>query len=579
MPPTTANDGTPVDPTAATLTKAIRQVETGGDYNASGKSGEHGAYQWLPGNFEASAKQYGLDPSDFSPVNQDKVAYHHVSDLLKQGYTQSQVASIWNSGSPNWEGKVGVNKEGVQYDVPAYVDKVKQAYLSQSSGQTQNYQPPVLGGVTAPQPGNSPYAPPQAPQSPTEPLTPTSQESGGFINDASGHVSDAIGGVGGAVSRTASGEINPISGFIQGGGAIARGITGVANDALTHLPVVGGIAKGAEDLVGQGAQALANTGLGQQAVGAMQDFSAKYPELSADVGGALDIASVFPVFKGAGLIKDAAGLGLKGALTGGTDAVYEAVAPSLSGKGLAKAISEQGTSQKGLLKKTVLNESPAVQKIANTVKTEVPGFNPKAPITEQINQVQKVIDHKVEELKQKVVASGQDRIYSPNELRGVLSKIETPISLKGTPFEKQIKPLKEAVIKMAAEKGYKVSDLLDVQKEFDSLVSRTWPNLYSSESAPMRQAVRGIRDALSTFTEDRLPQGFGFKEARLQQHYLIKAVENMAGKAASGSTKEIGTTAPGRFLQNHPGVRGLLKTAVQAGTTGLGIKGAESLIP
>lgn len=134
----TATDGTPVDPTAASLTKAIRQVESGGNYNASGASGEHGAYQWMPGNFEASAKQYGLDPNDFSPVNQDKVAYHHIKDLLDQGYSQSQVASMWNSGSPDWEGKVGVNKEGVKYDTPAYVNRVKAAYLEQSSQPVQS---------------------------------------------------------------------------------------------------------------------------------------------------------------------------------------------------------------------------------------------------------------------------------------------------------------------------------------------------------------------------------------------------------------------------------------------------------
>lgn len=127
----TASDGTQLDPTAATLTRAIRQVESGGDYNVSGDAGtSKGAYQFNGNNFKNWAKEQGQNPEDFSPTNQDKVAYTRVKNLLAKGYTQSQVASIWNSGNPdpNSTGKGHNAKLGVDYDVPSYVSKVQQAY-------------------------------------------------------------------------------------------------------------------------------------------------------------------------------------------------------------------------------------------------------------------------------------------------------------------------------------------------------------------------------------------------------------------------------------------------------------------
>ena len=143
--------GRPIDQGVATLTKAVKQIETGGDYTKSGGSGEKGAYQWMPGNFEAGAKKYGLDPSDFSPKNQDKVAYYTLLDMkTKNGYTPEQALSAWNSGGPDWEGKVGTNKYGVKYDVPAYVQKgmaaaleIKKQREANGGGQTAYGLPPA----------------------------------------------------------------------------------------------------------------------------------------------------------------------------------------------------------------------------------------------------------------------------------------------------------------------------------------------------------------------------------------------------------------------------------------------------
>lgn len=120
-----ASDGTELDSTVVNLARAVRKKESNGNYTQKGGSGEYGAYQWMPGNYEAAAKKYGIDPADKSPIAQDKVAYYQMLDDKKKGLSPEQIAAKWNSGSPTgWEKKVGVNKAGVKYDVPAYVADV-----------------------------------------------------------------------------------------------------------------------------------------------------------------------------------------------------------------------------------------------------------------------------------------------------------------------------------------------------------------------------------------------------------------------------------------------------------------------
>lgn len=140
----TAHDGTLLDAGVVNLSKAIRQQESGGNYNAIGDNGtSHGAYQWQPGNFASAAKQYGLDPTDFSPTNQDKVAYAQISHYKEQGLLPEQIASMWNSGKPDPTGNVGtkkINGKDVSFDTPAYVSKVMshfQQFKTENPGQPQ----------------------------------------------------------------------------------------------------------------------------------------------------------------------------------------------------------------------------------------------------------------------------------------------------------------------------------------------------------------------------------------------------------------------------------------------------------
>lgn len=134
------NNGTQMDNDVINLAKAIRQTESGGNFNAKGASGESGAYQWIPSTWKAHAKQaLGDENAPMTPSNQNAVAYTIMKADKDSGLNPAQIAAKWNSGSSTgWENKVGVNEHGVKYDVPRYVKSVTDAYQTiKGGGQVQ----------------------------------------------------------------------------------------------------------------------------------------------------------------------------------------------------------------------------------------------------------------------------------------------------------------------------------------------------------------------------------------------------------------------------------------------------------
>lgn len=128
----------PLDPSILALTKAIGQSESSGSYTAKGKSGEYGAYQYTAPTWASDSQKYlgqAVPLEQSTPAQQDEVAYKKVQDLGKQGYKPDQIASIWNSGKPDYQGNIGTNSYGVKYDTPAYVKSVGAAYQKIMAGQ------------------------------------------------------------------------------------------------------------------------------------------------------------------------------------------------------------------------------------------------------------------------------------------------------------------------------------------------------------------------------------------------------------------------------------------------------------
>lgn len=129
-----------LDPSVVNLAKSIRDVENpSGDSNAKGASGEWGLYQYKKDTWDADNKKYGTNYQfgSATPQQQNEVAYKKFADLKAQGYNVGQIASIHNSGKPDWTGNVGDNN-GVAFNTPDYVDKVSQNYQAYKSGKNTN---------------------------------------------------------------------------------------------------------------------------------------------------------------------------------------------------------------------------------------------------------------------------------------------------------------------------------------------------------------------------------------------------------------------------------------------------------
>lgn len=137
-----------LDQDVVNLAKAIRQHETG-NRAVQGASGELASrYQYMPGTWRSTAAKYlGDANAPLTLENENKATYYKILDWKKAGYNPAQIASMWNSGSPNWEGKVGVNKAGVKYDVSKYVNSVYGLYKKNKEESLKTQQPQVSAGA------------------------------------------------------------------------------------------------------------------------------------------------------------------------------------------------------------------------------------------------------------------------------------------------------------------------------------------------------------------------------------------------------------------------------------------------
>jgi len=120
--------------TAQDIANAMKAVESGGDYNVKGTSGENGAYQFMPDTWAAWSSAYAnevLKKStkglSMTPENQDAVAIWKVQKLLDAGYSAQDIAAIWNSGAVRKNEKGQYTNSKGELNVQEHVDKVLKA--------------------------------------------------------------------------------------------------------------------------------------------------------------------------------------------------------------------------------------------------------------------------------------------------------------------------------------------------------------------------------------------------------------------------------------------------------------------
>lgn len=347
-----------LDQDAVNLAKAIRQTESGGNFQARGKSSEYGAYQFTQPTWEKYSKKHGVNAilEQATPEQQNEVAYKQIKEWKDQGYNPGQIASLWNSGKPDAyldKNYKGTNKLGVTYDVPKYAESVAKAYHTIKNGGQAGQDPNNPSAVINP---NAPDENGYITHVPTSQSTPEQMAQNGKPKEQGlgSQLGERAGQLSSAVSNTVSGQINPLSGIIQGAGAIAGGIGDVVNKGLELIPGV----KQVENLIGQGVGYLAKTSAGQSVSKAIGDFSKAHPELADDIGAGFNIVTAIPILKGLGVVsnlaKDAASVALKGiAEKGAIKDITEVVSRTVGGR---KALNDIPDAVKTMVKERAIPE-------------------------------------------------------------------------------------------------------------------------------------------------------------------------------------------------------------------------------
>lgn len=297
MPPT-------LDPQVVALAKAVRDEESGGNPSIKGKSGEYGAYQYIPSTWTKQSAAAGVNvPLDkASLADQNKVWYTWAKQKKDQGYTPGQIISMQNAGEGEpdaYTGKFsngapsrGVNKEGVAFDVPAYSTKVAQKYQQYKSQSTSGYNPTPFSKPDGTSQFNldlSGNTPVEAPKKP--------EFFQGLMQDLNGTNPDNIGTQLENAAKGAGNFLFPIVGDVKDdlAGKSSKSVLQQTGDAaLSALPFIPGLGEvrgagllakaggiiGKNALVGYGAGTAANLAQGQSVGQALT------PQLS-NVGGAV----------------------------------------------------------------------------------------------------------------------------------------------------------------------------------------------------------------------------------------------------------------------------------------------------
>jgi hypothetical protein len=76
----------------------------------------------MPGTWSYWSQQVFGYVEKMSPVNEEYVALRKIQHHIDQGYSDKEIALIWNQGNAS-PCKAGTNSKGVKYDSCNYVQK------------------------------------------------------------------------------------------------------------------------------------------------------------------------------------------------------------------------------------------------------------------------------------------------------------------------------------------------------------------------------------------------------------------------------------------------------------------------
>lgn len=539
-----------LDPKVVKVVKVIKQLE-GGDYeNRTGDQGSSaGAFQWnnnkkalapneVPARWREHAQEIlGDGNAPMTKENQNKVMYGKVKKWKDEGRQPEEIDALWNGAKKNADGTYRHVSED-------RANKFRQALTGGSQQLVYNPKP-----FSKPEEGQE-VIKPEAPKP-----VPVKQES--LYNKVVSPVENFGAGVGSSIGNMLTGLFGGAAKLV-GADKTAKKIEGFrqkafANPALPQNQSLDTKSATAGKITGDVVPYLIPTGAGLLAQ-AGKDAVVGFGQSQGDLKKAAIAGGT------------SAGIGLIGkAFSGATRSIVDDVAPEISKKTFA------GATKKGLLGKITPVVEKRTQEVAKVVDEAIPEFKKLKTYTDKANATKQALIKEAEALKSAVETGGSNRIYKFQDLAKRMRDVDRDIEIAADPIlDRKFKLAQEAALKIAKQKGGKISNLMEARKDFDALVEKQFPTLYDRTNAPMRNAITKIRNTMNDFIEEGLPDGLGYKESLAKQTRLYDAIDNLQGKAFG----EIGTTGLSRLAQNNPIKVGLLKKLGGAALTGLGAAGA-----
>lgn len=531
-----------LDQQAVSLAKSIRQVESNNNFNAKGKSGEWGAYQFTPSTWDSYAKEFGINAAfgSATPQQQNEVAYKKIKQWKDQGYNPGQIASMWNAGAgrPNayQEGHKGVNKMGVEYDTPDYARKVAETYqrlkpLEQAKQQLAQRTEEVPQEEKSLRRKGLEFLFPIL-----EKKERTGLQTLGDLGLSALTLVPGLGAAGLGAKATAVGGKAALRGLIPGllkSGTIAKGAgAGYGVDVLANLskgetggeaftPGLGTALGGAIPL---GSQALRMTGVGQRAL------SEKALQEASDI--------VAPT-----LTKKNIKQGLKGGLV------------SKSGKGqitmgVDKKSQKAAESIQDLVKKGSIKATDTVEKKVNVVKDEITNV--------------------AKDLEKKLKSMEVQPILEPEDLQGLITRTqkifkESPL-LVGDAGKASKRIFEKFVSFLPEGKDVTALDLLKARKKLDSWIRSEGRSAVFDPriETAISKGLREIRQGANKLIAEKAPD-VPVKNLLQQQSSMYDALDAII----ENSWREVGTSGVQRYFKRHPYQRDLLTGGIKGSIPGL----------
>lgn len=587
------------DKRAKNLTKAIALQETGGqvvngkpDYNKPGDNGMSlGAYQWyndgvilkpgeIPTTFKRNAQSLGLDPNDFSRLNQNMTAYGMVKTQMDEGLRPDEIVAKWNGANL-------VNGKYVPRN-PKYLASVKNLYSQLYNSDIED-QVAALGRSLA-----------QTPENENQPGVNSGHGLEGFLT---GLVKPEL-----AVAASGIRSLQAVPSIIREVAARGRNDQEVANQyAKKSSEIMSRPLFGVKTMAGSSNQELVGNAIqaGGQALGfgpgafatqtAGADIAAnKSPQKIAE-----DVALTY----GSGLLLNWASPYIKKAIGAAMGTTFEKLSPNIQ-----NFITDYGNKFKTTLKDLVPNWGNAsvkergalLSKGTGRVKAggvfrgnkvipnqqeidsaravaEIPDFNPRANYISKAQTVENTISKEAQILESTLEQNMgvQSKNYTKKVVANALDELEntSPTFHKLDPTVKNYVRIANQVID---NNSGDLVGTLKARQQLDAIYKADRGNAaFGERQSALDQIHRAVRNALNKDLDRRAPNGI-VRASLKKQTDLYRALDAFKDQATKRSGGFVG-----RLFENHPvatklAKQGLIGAAIASGFGGT-VKTGESL--